>query len=59
MEGGHARNLTIFLDDETALYVPENLHTSCDLLILVNQPAEPAVSSDVVGLGCCVVGKGS
>jgi hypothetical protein len=42
-----------------ALWVPETLHTSCDLLILVNQPAEPGVSSDVVGLGCCAVGKGS
>ena len=25
------------------LWVPETLRTSCDLLILVNQPAEPGV----------------
>jgi hypothetical protein len=35
------------------------LHTSGDLLILVNQPTEPAASSDVVDLGCCAVGEGS
>ena len=42
-----------------ALWVPETLHTSCDLVILVNQPTEPGASSNVVGLGCCAVGEGS
>ena len=41
------------------LWVPETLHTSCDLLILVDQPAEPVASSDVVDLGCCAVGEWS
>jgi hypothetical protein len=33
------------------VWVPETLHSSCDLLILVDQPVEPVASSDVVGLG--------
>ena len=34
------------------LWVPGTLRTSCDLLILVNQPAKPVASSDVADLGC-------
>jgi len=41
------------------LWVPANLRTLCDVLILVNQSADPVVSSDVVvrgwvrwGMGC-------
>jgi tRNA1(Val) A37 N6-methylase TrmN6 len=34
------------------LWVPGTLRTSCDLLILVNQPAKPVASSDVADL-CC------
>src|ERR671921_225284 len=35
----------------TALWVPETPQTSCDLLILVDGPAEAVVSLDLVGLG--------
>ncbi len=41
------------------LWVPETRLTSCDLLILVDQSAESIASSDVVDLGCCVMGKWS
>ena len=33
-------------------WVPGTLRTSCELLILVNQPAMPVASSDVADLGC-------
>jgi hypothetical protein len=32
-----------------ALCVPETVHTSCDLLVLVEQAAEPVAASDA----CC------
>jgi hypothetical protein len=41
------------------LWVPRTLRTSCDLLILVNQPAEPVASLDVMDRGRDAVGKGS
>jgi hypothetical protein len=41
------------------LWVPGILHTSRDLLILVNQPAEPVASSNPSGLGHSLLGKGS
>ena len=37
------------------LWVPETLHTSCDLLIFVEESAKPVASSDVADLGCCAV----
>ena len=43
----------------TALWVPESRRTSCDLLILVDEPAEAVVSLDLVGLGCCAAGEWS
>ena len=33
-----------------AVWVPQTLHTSCDLLILVNQSTKPVAESDVVDL---------
>jgi len=33
-------------------WVPGTLRTSCELLILVNQPAKPVAWSDVADLGC-------
>jgi hypothetical protein len=41
------------------LWVPETLHASCDLLILVDQPPEPVASPNVVDLGPHVAGEGS
>jgi hypothetical protein len=41
------------------LWVPETLHTSCNLLILVDQPTEPVASLNVVNLGGGVVGEWS
>jgi hypothetical protein len=35
-------------DADSALWVPETPHTSCDLLILVEQSTEPVVPSDGV-----------
>ena len=40
------------------LWVPETLRTLCDVLILVDQSAEPIVSSDVVDRGWDAVGEG-
>jgi hypothetical protein len=42
-----------------SLWVPETPQTSCDLLILVDEPAEAVVSFDLVDLGCCVTGEWS
>jgi hypothetical protein len=42
-----------------ALWVPETLHTSRDLLILVEQSAEPVPPSDGVHLACCAAGERS
>ena len=39
--------------------VPESRRTSCDLLILVDEPAEAVVSFDLVDLGCCATGEWS
>src|SRR4051794_34936083 len=41
------------------LWVPESRRTSCDLLILVDKPAEAVVSFDLVGLGWCATGEWS
>ena len=41
------------------LWVPETLHTSCDLLIFVDQAAEPVAAPDVVDLGCRALGEWS
>ena len=41
------------------LWVPESRRTSCDLLILVEEPAEAVVSFDLVDLGCCATGEWS
>jgi hypothetical protein len=43
----------------SALWVPETLHTSRDLLIFVDQSTDLVASSDVVDLGCCAVGEWS
>ena len=43
----------------TGLWVPESRRTSCDLLILVDEPAEAVVSLDLVGLSCCAAGEWS
>jgi hypothetical protein len=40
------------------VWVPETLYASCDLLILVDQTAEPVVSTDVVDHGGGAVRKG-
>jgi hypothetical protein len=40
------------------LWVPETLRTLCDVLILVDQSAQPIVSSDVVDPGSGVVREG-
>ena len=42
-----------------ALWVPEIGRTSCDLLILVQQSADPVTPEDVVDLGCCAPGEWS
>ena len=42
----------------SVLWVPETLYASCDLLILVDQTAEPVVSTDVVDHGGGAVRKG-
>ena len=44
---------------ERALRVPETRRTLCDLLILVEQPTESVVSSDVLDLGSGALGQGS
>ena len=41
------------------LWVPTTLRTSCDLLIFVDQAAEPVASSDTLQIGRGVLGKGS
>src|SRR3954453_11009484 len=41
------------------LWVPQSRCTSCDLLILVDEPAEAVVSFDLVGLGWCAAGEWS
>jgi hypothetical protein len=41
------------------VWVPETLRTLCDVLILVDQSAEPVVSLDVVERGWGVAGEGS
>jgi hypothetical protein len=38
--------------------MPETLRTLCDVLVLVDQSAEPVVSSDVVDRSWGVVGEG-
>jgi hypothetical protein len=38
--------------------MPETLRTLCDVLILVDQSAQPVVSSDVVDRGSGVVREG-
>ena len=47
-----------FIDD-MRLWVPETRRTSCDLLILVDEPAEAVVSLDLVDPGWCAVGEWS
>ena len=42
-----------------SLWVPESRRMSCDLLILVDEPAEAVVSFDLVDLGCCATGEWS
>jgi hypothetical protein len=46
-------------ETRAALWVPETPQTSCDLLILVDEPAEAVVSLDLVDLGCCAAGEWS
>ena len=41
------------------LWVPESRRMSCDLLILVDEPAEAVVSFDLVDLGWCATGEWS
>ena len=41
------------------VWVPTTLRTSCDLLIFVDQAAEPVASSDTLQIGRGVLGKGS
>ena len=41
------------------VWVPESRRTSCDLLILVEEPAEAVVSFDLVDLSCCAAGEWS
>jgi hypothetical protein len=45
---GHAQDVQVVI----GVWVPGTLRTSCDLLILVNQPVKPVASSDVADLGC-------
>ena len=44
------------LMDAATVWAPETAHTSCDLLILVDEPAEAVVSLDLVDFGCCATG---
>jgi hypothetical protein len=53
------RHLRRVLAEYARLWVPETLHTSCNLLILVDQPTEPVASLNVVNLGGGVVGEWS
>jgi hypothetical protein len=46
-------------DPRLKVWVPETPHTSRDLLILVDEPAEAVVSFDLVDLGCCATGEWS
>ncbi len=41
------------------VWVPESRRTSCDLLILVDEPAEAVASLDLVDLGCSAAGEWS
>ena len=41
------------------VWVPESRRMLCDLLILVDEPAEAVVSFDLVDLGCCATGEWS
>ena len=41
------------------MWVPETRRTSRDLLILVEQSAEPVAPPDGVNLGCCALGERS
>jgi RNA-directed DNA polymerase len=53
------RQLNPALRGWCALWVPESRRTSCDLLILVDEPAEAVVSFDLVDLGCWATGEWS
>ena len=44
--------------DVRGVWVPETLRTLCDVLILVDQSAEPVASSDVVDCGWGAAGEG-
>ena len=57
--GAHRDGLCRPAQLRTALWVPQTLHTSRDLLILVEQPTEPVVPSDLVDLGCSPMGEWS
>jgi hypothetical protein len=43
----------------STLWVPESRRTSCDLLVLVHEPAKAVVSLDLVRLGRCAAGEWS
>ena len=52
------KGLSLPITVACGLWVPETLYASCDLLILVDQTAEPVVSTDVVDHGGGAVRKG-
>lgn len=41
------------------VWVPGTVRSSCDLLVLVDQPAEAVASLDVMDGGCAALRKGS
>jgi hypothetical protein len=47
----------LLVGSPSILWVPQSRCTSCDLLILVDEPAEAVVSFDLVGLGWCAAGE--
>ena len=55
----HARAVATAKGRRIGLWVPESRRTSCDLLILADEPAEAVVSFDLVDLGCCATGEWS
>jgi hypothetical protein len=63
--GKHAPQVPLAEDQDavgefgSGLWVPEIRRASCDLLILVDEPAEAVVSLDLVDLGWCAAGEWS
>jgi len=50
-------DMNVAISSIASVWVPQTLHTSRDLLILVEKSTEQVLSSDLVDLGCCPVGE--